>query len=61
MAFLASPRQSARFRIAYDNVAAPITGISGGNCRQFAELNQKLQEHFVELDRIRGEYEKLTA
>jgi hypothetical protein len=28
---------------------------------QFAELNQKLQEHFVELDRIRGEYEKLTA
>ena len=28
---------------------------------QFAVLNQKLQEHFVELDRIRGEYEKLTA
>jgi hypothetical protein len=28
---------------------------------QCAELNRKLQEHFVELDRIRSEYEKLTA
>jgi hypothetical protein len=28
---------------------------------QFAELNQKLHEQFVELERIRSEYEKLTA
>jgi hypothetical protein len=28
---------------------------------QCAELNRKLQEHFVELDRIRSEYEKVTA
>ena len=28
---------------------------------QFAELNQKLHEQFVELERIRSEYEKLTC
>jgi hypothetical protein len=41
--------------------AIPHKRLSDDFPAQCAELNRKLHEHFVELDRIRSEYEKLTA